>query len=70
MAAQTAMAGLRPHVYNAMRCSGVSAAEAKTKYYALYKIWHHSKFPIKRAKPVKHEGALVARGEQIPRGFQ
>src|SRR6266705_4700182 len=53
--------------YNAMRCSGVSAAEAKTIYYALYKFGHHWKFPIKRAKPVKFEGALVARGEEIPR---
>jgi hypothetical protein len=53
--------------YNAMRCSGVSAVEAKTVYYALYKFGHHWKFPIKRAKPVKYEGALVARGEEIPR---
>ena len=53
--------------YNAMRCSGVSAAEAKTIYYALYKFGHHWKFPIKRGKPVKYEGALVARGEEIPR---
>src|SRR5881396_1242639 len=29
--------------YNAMRCSGVSAAEAKTIYYALYKFGHHWK---------------------------
>jgi uncharacterized protein DUF1353 len=53
--------------YNAMRCSGVSAVEAKTMYYALYKFGHHWKFPIKRGKPVKYEGALVARGEEIPR---
>jgi hypothetical protein len=53
--------------YNAMRCSGVSATEAKTMYYALYKFGHHWKFPIKRGKPVKYEGALVARGEEIPR---
>jgi hypothetical protein len=66
--AQTAMAGLRPHVYNAMRCSGVSAVEAKTIYYALYKFGITG-FPIKRAKPVKYEGALVARGEQIPRAI-
>jgi hypothetical protein len=55
--------------YNAMRCSGVSAAEAKTMYYALYKFGHHWKFPIKRGKPVKYEGELVARGEQIPRAI-
>ncbi len=53
--------------YNAMRCSGVSAVEAKTMYYALYKFGHHWKFPIKRGKPVKYQGALVARGEEIPR---
>jgi uncharacterized protein DUF1353 len=53
--------------YNAMRCSGVNAPEAKTMYYALYKFGHHWKFPIKRARPVKYEGALVARGEEIPR---
>ncbi len=55
--------------YNAMRCSGVSAVEAKTMYYALYKFGHHWKFPIKRAKPVKVNGVLVARAEQIPRAI-
>ena len=55
--------------YNAMRCSGVNAVEAKTMYYALYKFGHHWKFPIKRGKPVKYEGALVARGEGIPRAI-
>ena len=55
--------------YNAMRCSGVSAVEAKTMFYALYRFGHHWKFPVKRAKPVKFEGALVARGEEIPRAI-
>jgi hypothetical protein len=55
--------------YYAMRCSGVSAAEAKTMFYALYRFGHHWKFPIKRAKPVKYEGKLVARGEEIPRAI-
>ncbi len=55
--------------YNAMRCSGVSAVEAKTMYYALYKFGHHWKFPIKRGKPVKFEGGLVARAEEIPRAI-
>ena len=55
--------------YNAMRCSGVSAVEAKTMYYSLYRFGRHWKFPIKRAKPVKFEGGLVARGEQIPRAI-
>ena len=51
--------------YNAMRCSGVSAVEAKTMYYALYRFGNHWKFPIKRGKPVKYEGQMVARA--IPR---
>lgn len=55
--------------YYAMRCSGVSAVEAKTMFYALYRFGHHWKFPIKRAKPVKYEGSLVARGEEIPRAI-
>src|SRR6058998_1784736 len=55
--------------YFAMRCSGVSAVEAKTMFYALYRFGHHWKFPIKRAKPVKYEGGLVARGEEIPRAI-
>src|SRR5215510_7736217 len=55
--------------YYAMRCSGVSAVEAKTMFYALYRFGHHWKFPIRRAKPVKYQGALVARGEEIPRAI-
>src|SRR6266700_1872295 len=55
--------------YNAMRCSGVGAVEAKTMYYSLYRFGHHWKFSIKRAKAVKFEGAMVARGEQIPRAI-
>jgi Protein of unknown function (DUF1353). len=51
--------------YNAMRCSGVSAMEAKTMYYALYRFGNHWKFPIKRGKPVKFEGQMVARA--VPR---
>jgi Protein of unknown function (DUF1353) len=39
--------------YNAMRCSGVSAVEAKTMYYSLLRFGHHWSFPIKRAKPLK-----------------
>jgi hypothetical protein len=52
--------------YHAMRCSGVSAVEAKTMFYALYRFGHHWRFPIKRARAVKYEGQLVARAEQIP----
>jgi Protein of unknown function (DUF1353) len=55
--------------YYAMRCSGVNAVQAKTMYYALFKFGHHWKFPIKRGKPVKYEGQLVARGEPIPRAI-
>jgi hypothetical protein len=55
--------------YHAMRCSGVSGVEAKTMFYALYKFGRHWKFPIKRAKPVKFEGQLVARAEPIPRAI-
>jgi hypothetical protein len=49
--------------YNAMRCSGVSAVEAKTMYYALYKFGRHWKAP--RAEPVKVGGEIVARGEEV-----
>jgi hypothetical protein len=55
--------------YFAMRCSGVSAVEAKTMFYALYRFGHHWKFPIKRAKLVKFDGQLVARAEAIPRAI-
>jgi hypothetical protein len=55
--------------YYAMRCSGVSGVEAKTMFYALYRFGHHWKFPIKRAKPVKLDGQLVARAEPIPRAI-
>src|SRR5204863_421459 len=55
--------------YYAMRCSGVSAIEAKTMFYALYRFGHHWKFSIRSAKPVKYEGDLVAQGEEIPRAI-
>jgi hypothetical protein len=55
--------------YNAMRCSGVSAVEAKTMFYTLYRFGHHWKFSIKRAKPVTFGGEMVARGEEIPRAI-
>ncbi len=38
--------------YNAMRCSGVSAVEAKTMYYTLYKFGRHGDSP-KRASNVE-----------------
>ena len=45
--------------YNAMRCSGVSAVEAGTMYYALRKFGHHWKSP--KAAPVKVGEDIVAR---------
>jgi hypothetical protein len=56
-------------LYNAMRCSGVGAVEAKTMFYALYRFGHHWKFSIKRAKAVKFGGKMVARAEEIPRAI-
>ena len=54
--------------YNAMRCSGVGAVEAKTMYYALYRFGRHWRFSVKRAKPVKVGRKLVARAEpEFPR---
>jgi len=50
--------------YNAMRCSGVSALEAKTMYYSLIRFGHHWKFPIKRAKAVK-PSELAERAEPV-----
>jgi hypothetical protein len=53
--------------YNAMRCSGVSAAEAKTMYYSLFKFGRHWKAP--RAEPVKVGGEVVARAEEVRRAI-
>jgi hypothetical protein len=51
--------------YHAMRCSGVSAAEAGTMYYALLKFGRHWKAPIKKAKALsKKERAALAKEEQ------
>jgi hypothetical protein len=49
--------------YDAMRCSGVGAVEAKTMYYALLRFGRHWRFNVKRAKPVKVGGKIVARAE-------
>jgi endonuclease G len=45
--------------YDAMRCSGVGAAEAKTMYYALLRFGRHWKFTVKKAKPVLPESSEV-----------
>ena len=52
--------------YNAMRCSGVSAVEAGTMYYALRKFGHHWKAP--KAEPVKVGEDIVARAEPVNQG--
>jgi len=52
--------------YNAMRCSGVSAVEAGTMYYALRKFGHHWKHP--KAEPVKVADEIVARAEPVNQG--
>ena len=54
--------------YNAMRCSGVGAVEAKTIYYALYRFGHHWKFPIRRAERVEPSD-LLASTERYPRAI-
>lgn len=50
--------------YNAMRCSGVSAIEAKTMFYALYRFGRHGAFAIKKAKRVKPSELARAQGEE------
>jgi uncharacterized protein DUF1353 len=52
--------------YDAMRCSGVSAVEAGTMYYALRKFGHHWKAP--KAEPVKEGNEIVARAEPVNQG--
>jgi hypothetical protein len=49
--------------YDAMRCSGVGAAEAGTMYYALRKFGHHWKAP--KAAAVKVGEEIVARAEPV-----
>ena len=44
--------------YNAMRCSGVGATEAKTMYYALYRHGRHWKRP-------RESAGAIARDEQV-----
>ena len=62
----------RPHevcdqmFYNAMRCSGVTAVNAGTMYYALRKFGHHWKAP--KAEPVKVGEEIVARAEPVNQG--
>ena len=53
--------------YNAMRCSGVSAVEAKTMFYSLYRFGRHGVFEIKKAKRVKPSELASAETEDLPR---
>lgn len=53
--------------YTAMRCSGVSALEAKTMYYSLLRFGRHWKFSIKKAKPVLPDSTESLVNAQDPR---
>jgi Protein of unknown function (DUF1353) len=53
--------------YNAMRCSGVGALEAKTMYYSLLRFGRHWKFSIKKAKPVLPDSSQDLVNPQEPR---
>ena len=55
--------------YNAMRCSGVSALEAKTMFYSLYRFGRHGVFEVKKAKRVKQSPEAVAQTEELPRAI-
>src|SRR5438046_10454423 len=63
----------RPHevrdrmFYHAMGCSGVSAVEAGTMYYALRRFGRHWKAP--KAEPVKVGDEIVARPEEVRRAM-
>jgi hypothetical protein len=54
--------------YNAMRCSGVGAVEAKTMFYSLYRFGRHGAFAEKAKKEAKPSES-VAQGEQLPRAI-
>jgi len=56
--------------YNAMRCSGVSALEAKTMYYALLRFGRHWRFSIKKAKPVLPDSTERVLESQGPRSTE
>jgi uncharacterized protein DUF1353 len=47
--------------YNAMRCSGVSATEAKTMYYALYRHGRHWRRPRDFAGAITRDEQIVPR---------
>jgi hypothetical protein len=49
--------------YDAMRCSGVSAVEAKTMYFALYRFGRHWK------RPGAFAGAVAGLGDNVRRAL-
>ena len=49
--------------YHAMRCSGVSAGEAKTMYFALYRFGRHWK------RPSSFAGAIARVDQTVPRAL-
>lgn len=53
--------------YNAMRCNGVGAIEAKTMFYSLYRFGRHGAFEVKKAKRVKPSELAAAEPEELPR---
>jgi Protein of unknown function (DUF1353) len=53
--------------YDAMRCSGVGAVEAKTMYYSLLRFGRHWKFSVKKAKPVLPDSSQDLVNPQEPR---
>jgi hypothetical protein len=53
--------------YNAMRCSGVSAVEAKTMFYSLYRFGRHGVF--KDVKKGKQSEMASAQTEEVPRAI-
>ena len=55
--------------YNAMRCSGVGAVEAKTMFYSLYRFGRHGVFEVKKAKRVKGSELASAETEELPRAI-
>jgi hypothetical protein len=54
--------------YNAMRCSGVGAVEAKTMFYSLYRFGRHGAFAEKKKKDAEPSES-VAQTEQLPRAI-
>ncbi len=54
--------------YNAMRCSGVGAVEAKTMYYSLLRFGRHWKFSVKKARAAEPGDATATRASAVNPG--